>query len=122
MSMRSHLLMPFLLAFLAFPLGVANATVIINAATYSVPALVTPTKDGPVAVFNLRSRSETRILLKGDVASKLKLNGPKGLLITFKLRGKIKSSTGEALLLAAEPLAGKEIPLRVGNQLVPAAK
>src|SRR5262249_23241759 len=98
----------------------AWALISIDAGTYEVPALVVKTRNGPTAIFNLRTRSECRLVLKGEAASKLSLEGASGLRLKFKLDKKLISSHGEAELLESAPMGDDEkVPPRVGNNLKP---
>lgn len=96
----------------------AEARIVIDQGVYAVPAIVAPTRRGLTAIFNMRTRSEARIVLKGHVAEKLKLESPKLMRLRFKLAERMTASQGEAELLEATPVAeGERVPLHVGNNL-----
>ncbi len=116
--------MPRIILFVVIIFGLfsfrAWSTIIIQKGAYEVPVMVVATKKGPVAVFNLRSYSECRVLLTGGVASKIKIKDADGFLIKIMVNKVIDSSSGEAELIEYSLLKkNQEIPFVVGNNLKP---
>lgn len=100
----------------------AHALISVAPGTYEVSAVVVRDTDGPTAVFNVRTRSECRILLTGPATAKLEGldEGLRAYRLKFVLRKKLLSRHGTAELLDASLLEeGARLPQRVGNNLKP---
>lgn len=120
MSMKSKTL-ALLLGLIFLPMS-AHALIAVHPGTYEIAALIVPTGDGPTAVFNLKSKSECRLLLTGNKAMQLKLESPQGLFIRIKLTQTRLGAHAKAELLEVQPLNGKEVPALVGNEFIPLAE
>ena len=98
----------------------AWATILVGKGKYQVPAMILQTQKGPTAVFNLRSDSELRILLKGPVADQIPAKNWASILwIEIEVTAPMESPRGEATVLRWRPLKDEKVPSQVGNQLVP---
>lgn len=101
----------------SFPWTSALATIIVRPGVYDVPALVVRYNHDTAAVFNLRTRSELKILLQGDRVKKLPKRLAMGLHVKIRVLNQIDSDRGSALLLDFKDLGQEKIPRVVGNDL-----
>ena len=104
--------------------AVAHAMILVTPGKYDTQTTVILSHGVPTAIFNIGTRSEIRLALKGNKVSQLKsrFHGS-DLVRVFKLKLNVaqlvSDGKGSAELLGFEETDQKEIPAQVGNNLVP---
>lgn len=97
----------------------AKAWIGVEAGKYELNALVTPFKNEVQVVFNLRSKSETRVTLTGKVAKKLMkvMKGPDSYHLQFQVSEKVVAASRiqAELISFRKVMPNEKVPFMVGN-------